>query len=99
MSLSIRKFNNQNHSSIKEAYVGNNTFKSYAKEILEKVTAEEELVKIKFYVGTTGAVEGGKAREQMFFQCFYRGRDGQVHDERNQEPANDDEATRDKISS
>lgn len=40
MSLSIRKFNNQNHMSIKEAYVGNNTFKSYAKEILEKVTAE-----------------------------------------------------------
>jgi hypothetical protein len=40
MSLSIRKFNNMNHNSIKEAYIGSNTFKSYAKEIIEKVTSE-----------------------------------------------------------
>ena len=27
MSLSIRKFNNNNHASIKQAYIGNKTFK------------------------------------------------------------------------
>ena len=42
---------------------------------------------------------GNKNREQLFFQCFYKGRDGQVHDDRNQQSANDEEATRDKISS
>ena len=51
-------------------------------------------------MSSVGQVEpGNKNREQLFFQCFYRGRDGQIHDERNQEPVNDEEATRDKISS
>ena len=31
MSLSVKKFNSQSHNSIKEAYLGNNAFKSYSR--------------------------------------------------------------------
>ena len=50
MSLSVKKFNNQNHCSIREAYIGNNAFKNYSREVLEKVSGDEELIKIRFYI-------------------------------------------------
>ena len=41
LSMSIKKFNNQNHTCIKEAFIGNNQFKSFSKEVLEKVSSDE----------------------------------------------------------
>ena len=41
MSLSVRKFNSQNHETIREAFIGNNSFKNYSKEIIEKVSSDD----------------------------------------------------------
>lgn len=49
MSLSVKKYNNQHHESIKEVFIGNSMFKSYSREIIEKVSPSEELLKIKFH--------------------------------------------------
>ena len=40
LSLSIKKYNNENHKCIKEAFIGNSAFKSFSKEVLEKVSAD-----------------------------------------------------------
>lgn len=61
--MSIKKFNNQNHTCIKEAFIGNNQFKSFSKEVLEKVSSDEELLKLKFY---------NCGKENITFQCVYK---------------------------
>lgn len=40
----------------------------------------------------------GKSKENLYFQCFYKGREGQVHDNRTETSSQDIDATRDKIS-
>ena len=40
LSLSIKKYNNENHKCIKEAFIGNSAFKNFSKEVLEKVSAD-----------------------------------------------------------
>ena len=47
--MSIKKFNNQNHNYIKEAFIGNNQFKNFSKEVLEKVASDEEMIKLKVF--------------------------------------------------
>lgn len=41
MSLSVRKFNSQNHQTIREAFIGNNSFKNYSREVIEKVSPDD----------------------------------------------------------
>jgi hypothetical protein len=41
MSMSIRKFITEQNKSIQEAFIGNNSFKHYSKELLEKVNGSE----------------------------------------------------------
>ncbi len=48
LSLSIRKFITDQNNAIQEAFIGNNSFKHYSKEVLEKITANEELHKLVF---------------------------------------------------
>ena len=50
MSLSVKKFNQDNHSSIREAYIGNNAFKNYSRQLIEKVTTEEQRKFVDGYV-------------------------------------------------
>lgn len=64
MSLSIRKFITSQNSSIQEAFVGNNSFKSYSKEIIEKVASNFELKVIRFYYD--------RRKELLTFKCIYR---------------------------
>lgn len=49
MSFSIRKFNQSCHG-MKELFIGNSSFKPYSREIIEKVAADEELIKIRFMI-------------------------------------------------
>lgn len=34
MSLSVKKFNSQHHSAIREVFIGNSIFKTYSREII-----------------------------------------------------------------
>ena len=51
--------------------MGNNSFKNYGKELLEKITAEEELSKIVFYFEPK--------REMITFRCIYKNSEGKLH--------------------
>lgn len=64
LSLSVRKFITEQNHKIQEAFIGNNSFKSYSKELLEKVTGAEELNKVIFYFEPK--------KEMLTFRCVYR---------------------------
>lgn len=49
MSMSIRKFNAEQNSTVQEAFIGNNSFKNFSKEIIEKVENNQSLYKVRFY--------------------------------------------------
>lgn len=40
MSISVKKFNNLQHYSIREVFIGSNSFKNFSKEIIEKVNSD-----------------------------------------------------------
>ena len=74
LSMSVKKFNSQNYRHLKEAFIGNNLFKTYSRETLEKVPEEENLVKIKFVTH----------QESLSFQCFYTSNQGIIHSDQTQ---------------
>lgn len=87
--MSIKKFNNQHHSYIKEAFIGNNQFKNFSREVIEKVSSDEELLKLRIIKNS---------KENITFQCIYKSKEGSIHSFREFSPEMDNETTRDKIS-
>ena len=54
---------------MKETFIGNNLFKNYSKEAIEKVADDQDLVKIRFYC----------KKDSLSFQCVYTNYQGIVH--------------------
>lgn len=73
MSISVKKFNNLHHYSIREVFIGSNSFKNFSKEVIEKVNSDEELVKIRFFTSFIHP-ETRTPREKFTFQCCYKNR-------------------------
>ena len=71
LSLSVRKFITEENNAIKEAFIGNSNFKNYSKELLEKISGEEELTKIVFYFDAR--------KELVTFRCLYKHSEGKLH--------------------
>lgn len=64
LSLSVRKFNKENFSKVEEIFIGNATFKNYGREIIEKVSQNDDLKKLKIFL----------TKNELTFQCIYEGR-------------------------